>query len=457
MNLLFLAIGLSVGAIAVYLILNERLKQSRQSDNELNNVQNKLQALTQSKIELEQNLKVLDSRYKMMEEEKNRYTENIKLLTDEITDLNKTNAVLITENKNLEEKLNSQKDELTELNKKFTVEFENIANRLFEKSSTKINQQSSEQLNQILKPFKERLSDLKSQINNTYEKDNEQRILLREQVKHLFDLNRQISTDAQNLTNALKSNSKVQGDWGEEILENILQQSGLHKNREYDVQSSFTNEEGKILRPDMIVHYPDNRDIVIDAKVSLTDYERYMSAENKVDQEIALKNHIHSIKQHIKELSEKNYQDLYQIETLDFVMMFVPIEGAYYLAIENEPTLWQYAYEKKIVLINPTNLITALKMISNLWQQDYQNKNVMEIARQSGGLYDSFVLLLDDLSKIEKKMNETQELFTNTQKRIATGKGNLIGRVEKIKKLGAKTKKSLPDKYTDALTDVDDA
>jgi len=457
MNLLFLAIGLSVGAIAVYLILNERLKQSRQSDNELNNVQNKLQALTQSKIELEQNLKVLDSRYKMMEEEKNRYTENIKLLTDEITDLNKTNAVLITENKNLEEKLNSQKDELTELNKKFTVEFENIANRLFEKSSTKINQQSSEQLNQILKPFKERLSDLKSQINNTYEKDNEQRILLREQVKHLFDLNRQISTDAQNLTNALKSNSKVQGDWGEEILENILQQSGLHKNREYDVQSSFTNEEGKILRPDMIVHYPDNRDIVIDAKVSLTDYERYMSAENKVDQEIALKNHIHSIKQHIKELSEKNYQDLYQIETLDFVMMFVPIEGAYYLAIENEPTLWQYAYEKKIVLINPTNLITALKMISNLWQQDYQNKNVMEIARQSGGLYDSFVLLLDDLSKIEKKMNETQELFANTQKRIATGKGNLIGRVDKIKKLGAKTKKSLPDKYTDALTDVDDA
>ena len=348
-------------------------------------------------------------------------------------------------------KLNSQKIELEALNKKFTTEFENIANRLFEKSSEKINKQGSEQLDQILKPFKDRLTELKTQISNTYDKDTQQRIRLHEQVKQLFDLNQQISTDAKNLTNALKSNSKIQGDWGEEILENILQQSGLRKEFEYDVQSSFTDKDGKILRPDMIVHYPDNRDIIIDAKVSLTDYERYISAENKVDKETALKAHLHSIKQHIKELSEKNYQDLYQIETLDFVMMFVPIEGAYYIAIEEDRTLWQYAYEKKIVLINPTNLITALKMISNMWQQDYQNKNVMEIARQSGGLYDSFVLLLDDFSKMEKKMGETQELFVNVQKRISTGKGNLIGRVEKIKKLGAKTKKSLPEKYTDAI------
>jgi len=179
--------------------------------------------------------------------------------------------------------------------------------------------------------------------------------------------------------------------------------------------------------------------------------ERYISAENIVDKESALKSHIQSIKQHIKELSDKNYQDLYQIETLDFVMMFVPIEGAYYIAIEEEKSLWQYAYEKKIVLINPTNLITALKMISNIWQQDFQNKNVMEIARQSGGLYDSFVLLLKDFVEMEKSLDKTQELFNNAQKRISTGRGNLIGRVEKIKKLGAKTKKSLPDKYNDAI------
>jgi DNA recombination protein RmuC len=201
----------------------------------------------------------------------------------------------------------------------------------------------------------------------------------------------------------------------------------------------------------MIVHYPDQRDIIIDSKVSLTDYERYISAENKIDKELYMKAHINSIKLHIKELSEKNYQDIYQIETLDFVMMFVPIEGAYYIAIEEDRSLWQYAYEKKILLINPTNLITALKMISNLWQQDYQNKNVMEIARQSGALYDSFVLLLQDFSKMEKKIGETQELFESVQKRISTGKGNLIGRVEKIKDLGAKTKKSMPEKFQNSI------
>ncbi len=453
MDIVFLLIGLSIGSISVYLILKVKIKNLQNNASELKQIQQELKTNISLKNQSEQEFKVIESQYFSLKEQYANLLEKQDSLNEDLTELNKNNSILITENKNIEEKLNNQKEELNQLNKKFSIEFENITNRLFEKSSEKINKQSSEQLNVILNPFKEKLAELKSQITNTYDKDTQQRIRLHEQVKQLFDLNQQISADAQSLTNALKSNSKVQGDWGEEILENILQQSGLRKEYEYDVQSSFTDKDGKILRPDMIVHYPDNRDIIIDSKVSLTDYERYISAENKLDKEASLKAHIQSIKQHIKELSEKNYQDLYQIETLDFVMMFVPIEGAYYIAIENERTLWQYAYEKKIVLINPTNLITALKMISNIWQQDYQNKNVMEIARQSGGLYDSFVLLLDDFSKIEKKMGETQDLFTNVQKRILTGKGNLIGRVEKIKKLGAKTKKSLPDKYNDALLD----
>ena len=451
MEILYIIFGLGIGSTFMYFLFSGKLKEKGEIQSELEQTKLELISTRNTKTEAEQNNKVLESQINSIKENLTQLQEKELQNNSELIELNKQNSILITENKNLEEKLNSQKDELETLNKKFTTEFENIANRLFEKSSEKINKQGSEQLDTILKPFKDKLTELKTQISNTYDKDTQQRIRLHEQVKQLFDLNQQISTDAKNLTNALKSNSKVQGDWGEEILENILQQSGLRKDFEYNVQSSFTDKDGKILRPDMIVHYPDNRDIVIDAKVSLTDYERYISAENKIDKEAALKGHIHSIKQHIKELSEKNYQDLYQIETLDFVMMFVPIEGAYYIAIEEDRALWQYAYERKIVLINPTNLITALKMISNMWQQDYQNKNVMEIARQSGGLYDSFVLLLDDFSKMEKKMGETQDLFTNVQKRIATGKGNLIGRVEKIKKLGAKTKKSLPEKYTDAI------
>ncbi len=425
-------------------LINEKLDLTKRASSTLTENENLSNKINEQKQELE------NARKTFTEENNILKTEKQELINEKI-DLTKRVSTMKTENENLLKKLQEQKQELEDIHKKFTSEFENIANRLFEKSSEKINKQGSEQLEVVLKPFKERLSELKNQISDTYEKDTKQRIQLHEQVKQLFDLNQQISTDAQNLTNALKSNTKTQGDWGEEILENILQQSGLRKGMEYDVQNSFVNEKGKTLRPDMIVHYPDNRDIIIDSKVSLTSYERYISAETTHEKDLHLKAHLESIKQHIKQLSEKNYQDLYQIESLDFVMMFVPIEGAYYTAVEADRNLWQYAYERKIVLINPTNLITALKMISNLWQQDYQNKNVMEIARQSGNLYDRFVLLLDDFSKMEKHINETQNVFNNIQKRISTGKGNLIGRVEKIKTLGAKTKKSLPEKFKDAL------
>jgi DNA recombination protein RmuC len=451
MDILLLIIGLAIGASFVFFITKKQVSNSKNTEAELDHLKQENNKLSSSINEWTQKHAVVQSQLEA-EQRNNADLKNKELnLNNELIELNKVLSTYQANNKNLETKLSEQKLELEELNKKFTTEFENIANRLFEKSSEKINKQGSEKLDTILKPFKEKLGELKTQINETYEKDTKQRIRLHEQVKQLFDLNQQISSDAQNLTNALKSNSKVQGDWGEEILENILQQSGLRKGFEYDTQSSFTNEEGKMLRPDMIVHYPDQRDIIIDSKVSLTDYERYISAENIVEKEQHLKAHLNSIKQHIKELTEKNYQDIYQIETLDFVMMFVPIEGAYYIAIEEDRTLWQYSYEKKILLINPTNLITALKMISNLWQQDYQNKNVMEIARQSGGLYDSFVLLLQDFSKMEKKISETQEVFENVQKRISTGKGNLISRVEKIKTLGAKAKKSIPDKYQNLI------
>lgn len=451
MDIIYLFIGILIGAALIFFVLNTKLKLKKEIEDQLKSALLRLEDINLQKIKSEQDFKIAESQLLSEKEIIATLKSEKETLNNKVNNLSTSNAIIETENKNLREKLEAQKTDLENLNKRFTTEFENIANRLLEKSSEKITKQGSEQLDTILKPFKDRLLELKGQISETYDKDTQQRVKLHEQVKQLFELNQQISVEAKNLTNALKSNSKVQGDWGEEILENILQQSGLRKGFEYDIQSSYTNNEGKILRPDMIIHYPDQRDIIIDSKVSLTDYERYISSENIIDKETHLKAHLLSIKQHIKELSEKNYQDIYQIESLDFVMMFVPIEGAYYIAIEADRTLWQFAYEKKIVLINPTNLITALKMISNIWQQDYQNKNVLEIARQSGGLYDSFVLLLEDFAKMEKKMQETQDLFNDAQKRIATGKGNLIGRVESIKKLGAKTKKMLPDKYTDAI------
>ena len=450
MEILYLIIGLIIGGLAMYFIFSSKIKEQKSNTSKAKELETKNKILEEEKNNWIQKAKVAENEIFLIKEQISEYKKEIEKLRSSKNHLLEENSILKTENKNIQERIDTQKDELEKLNKRFTTEFENITHKLLEESSEKLHKKGEEQLEIILKPFQERLGELKNQISKTYDNETQQRIKLHEQVKQLYELNQQISKEAKNLTNALKSSSKIQGDWGEEILENILQQSGLRKGYEYDVQASFKDNEGKNLRPDMIVHYPDKRDIIIDSKVSLTDYDRFISEENIIEKENHLKNHINSIKQHIKELSEKAYQDLYQINTLDFVMMFVPIEGAYYVAIEKEPNLWQYAYEKKIILINPTNLITAIKMISNLWQQDYQNKNVMEIAKQSGSLYDSFVMLLDDISKMEKKFKETNSLFENIQKRISSGKGNLIKRVENIKKLGAKTKKSLPEEFKDA-------
>lgn len=257
----------------------------------------------------------------------------------------------------------------------------------------------------------------------------------------MAELNQQVSREASNLTKALKGDTKARGSWGEVILESILEKSGLVKDREYFVQASFSDDHGKKVQPDVIVAYPGDRSVVIDSKVSLLAYERYVSEE---EQEKALKDHLQSVRNHIRNLSGKNYQHIYQIKSLDFVMLFMPIEPAYYLAIQYDTELWSYAYDKRILLISPTNLIAALKMIESMWRQEYQSKNVMEIARQSGALYDKFEGLLSDLVDIGKKLDSAQNSYKSSMTKLAEGKGNLISRVEQIKKLGAKTKKTLP-------------
>ncbi len=351
--------------------------------------------------------------------------------------------------KHLHERLHEHKKEVDELQQRFKTEFKNLANEILEEKTGKFTEQNKINLDTILKPLQEKIKDFEKKVEETHKKDIADRASIQERIKHLIETSNQISEDAKNLTKALKGDSKTQGGWGELILENILERSGLVKDREYFVQQSFKDEAGNRFQPDVIVKYPGDRSVVIDSKVSLTAYERYVSATDDVLREKALNEHLASIKNHIKQLSEKNYQNLYQLKSLDFVMMFMPVEPAYLVAIQKDPDLWYFAYEKRILLISPTNLIAALKMIASMWLQEYQSQNVMEIARQSGALYDKFVGLIDDLQDIGSKLESTRKAYDNAMNKISTGKGNLISRAQKIKELGAKTKKEIPQDLLD--------
>jgi DNA recombination protein RmuC len=308
-----------------------------------------------------------------------------------------------------------------------------------------------------LKPLGEKIKEFEKKVDDVYVKEAQQRFSLKEEVKRLAELNQQVSIEARNLTQALKGQSKTQGGWGEMILENILERSGLVKDREYIVQKSFTDKDGKRLQPDVVISYPGEKNVVIDSKVSLTAYEKFASSEIKEERDAALKEHLISVRKHIDELHSKNYQHIYELNSLDFVMMFMPVEPAFLLAIQHDPGLWNYAYDKGILLISPTNLIAALKMVASMWLQEYQSRNVMEIADQSGKLYDKFVSLVEDLIDVGKKLKTTQLSYENSMKKLSEGKGNLVSRVENIKKLGAKASKALPKAIIERSNDESDA
>ncbi len=349
----------------------------------------------------------------------------------------------------LNQKLAEQKDDLNKLQDQFRLEFKNLANEILETNSKKFTEDNRNKLDTLLKPLGEKIKDFEKKVEETYEKESKQRFSLKEEIKRLELLNQQVSTDTENLTKALKGESKTQGNWGEVVLENILEKSGLIRDQEYFVQNSFKNDSGNTVLPDIIVKYPGKRNVVIDSKVSLTAYERFVAAESEDEKDAAFKIHLTSIKNHINELSNKNYQDIYELNSLDFVMMFMPIEPAYLIAIQRDPELWHYAYKKRVLIISPTNLIAALKMIESLWRQEYQTKNVQEIARQSADLYDKFKGFVDDLLIIGKKIQETQNTYEASMNKLSSGKGNLVKRVENIKKLGIKTSKELPQNLLD--------
>ncbi len=380
--------------------------------------------------------------------------ERLKNENREVTDsLNKTHRELSgsTEtNKALQEKLQTQKQEIEELGKKINMEFENIAAKILDEKSEKFTRQNKDNLEVVLKPLGENIESFRRKVEEVYDRESKERFSLGKEVQRLMDLNLKVSEEAVNLTNALKGSSKTQGDWGQMILENILEQSGLVRDREYFVQEYLKDEDGNYLKnesgskmqPDVVIRYPDNRKVIIDSKVSLTAYTRYVAAAESAAQDRALKEHLLSVRRHVDDLSGKHYQDF--APSLDFVMMFVPVEPAYMLALKNDQELWNYAYRKRILLISPTNLIAALKLIEDLWKREYQNQNAQAIAERGAALYDKFVGFVENLSNVGLNLTKAQKSYDDAYGQLKDGRGNLIGQAEKLRELGVKAKKNLP-------------
>jgi DNA recombination protein RmuC len=403
-----------------------------------------IETLRRQILELGEGRSAAEKASAMLEKQNTDIRSQLKESHEQLGGLNIKLTQKVAENEALAEKLATLKKEVENLQENFRNEFKNLANDILEEKTQKFTEQNKTRLEEILKPLGEKIRDFEKKVEDTYDKESKQRFLLEKEIRNLSELNQQISKEASNLTSALKGQSKTQGNWGETILETILEKSGLVRDREYFVQQSFTGEHGRRLQPDVIVVYPGERSLVIDSKVSLLAYERFASAETKEDQEKALGEHLVSVRSHISELSGKNYQDLYQLKTVDFVILFMPIEPAYLLAMQAQSDLWSWAYERRVLLISPTNLIAALRMISNLWRVEYQNKNAQEIARQSADLLDKFVGFVEDLEDVGRKIDSVKQSYDASMNKLVTGKGNLIRRTEKIKELGAKPAKELP-------------
>ena len=324
------------------------------------------------------------------------------------------------------------------------MEFENLSSKILEEKSLKFVEQNRTNLDVILTPLREKIKDFEQKVEQSYKIESAERHTLKGEIKNLIELNKQISDEANNLARALKGDTKKQGNWGEVILERILERSGLVKGSEYEVQYNTTNEEGRRIQPDIIINLPDNKHIVIDSKVSLVAYDAMVNASTDEDREKYLRDHILSVRSHIKGLSEKNYQTSIGINTPDFVLLFMPIESSFGLAVQADNELFTFAWDRKIVIVSPSTLLATMKTISSIWKQERQTRNAIEIARQGGALYDKFKNFVDDLIEVGTKMNGAKKSYEDAMNKLSSGSGNLVKRVEDLKKLGAKSTKDLP-------------
>lgn len=385
---------------------------------------------------------LLKGRINDLSEENNSMSDELDVERSKTLELSTTAATLKETNKNLSER--------QEENEKMLIEkFENLANDILDKKSQKFTDQNEKNLSNILGPLKEKIEKFEAKVEKSNRDSLQWNTALKTQIESLAELNKRINKEAENLTKALKGETKTQGNWGEFILESILEKSGLVKGREYFVQESMTSEEGRRLQPDVIVKLPEDKHIIIDAKVTLVAYERFVNTDTEEDRKSQLTQHVQAVRRHIKQLGEKEYQKLRAQEGLDFVLLFIPIEPAFSLALQYDNEIFLDAMDKNIVIVSPTTLIATLRTIASIWKNEYQSRNAIEIARQSGNLYDKFVGFTNDLLKVGRSMDSAKDTYEEAMNKLTTGKGNLVSRVENIQKLGAKTSKSIDEKLVD--------
>lgn len=432
----FLLTGAALGAAAIWLWqrgLIDRLEELKSERSRLAGHAEMLQRQLTSEQQLCATLEERVTRIPELEQELTGYLaareENARLL-----------SALNLERKQADEKLRL----LTEARETLAEQFQNLANRIFEEKGEKLMQQNVANLDTLLKPLGDRLKEFQVRVEETYDKESKQRFSLQNEIQKLVEANARMSVDALNLTNALKGDSKIQGAWGEVVLERVLEASGLQKGREYDVQVSLEGGDGSRARPDVIIRLPESKHVVVDAKVSLTAYEAYCSAEDDVARKRELARHVESLRAHVRGLSDKNYQSLYGIRTPDFVLMFVPVEPAFALALREKPDLFEDAFNRNVMIVSPTTLLISLRTIASIWRYEYQNRNAQELVRQCTALYEKFVGFVGDLEEVGKRLEAAQKSYDGAYGKLTSGKGNLVRQVERIRELGLKPGKLLP-------------
>lgn len=440
MEIILVFLALAVGFLAAWFIASRQRATTRQNyeANEKSLMATLADTQTQKSVALETVRLKIDEIQRLQIE----LTKQIEISNTRGMEV----AALKVVNENVGEKLRNQKNEIETLQKRLTTEFENIATKILKERSEEFSVSNNKHMTEILNPLKEKIQLFEKKVDETYDKELRDKISLREEVRKLTELNTRISQEANNLTNALKGDVKKQGNWGEVILERVLERSGLTRGQEFEREVVVEGADYNVQRPDVIIHLPDNKHIIIDSKVSLVAYERYISAETDEHRATHLKEHVSSLRSHVKLLSEKNYQNAQNLNTPDFVLMFLPIEASFSVAVQGDSEIFSYAWERKIVIVSPTTLLATLRTISSIWKQENQTKNAQEIARLSGALYDKFIGFTEDMVKIKTNIDRTSNAYDDAVKKMKDGSGNIIRTAEKIKELGAKTgnNKSLP-------------
>ncbi len=410
---------------------------------------NKIQPLYESIKSLEVELALTKQQQNQMTSIFDKRIEEVQSENEKIRTEKEAFAVQLSKREadyfHLRERNQDQKKEVEQLQEKFTKEFENLANKILEEKSIKFTEQNKVNIGNLLSPLQEKILHFEKKVDDTHKESIDYHAALRQQILGLRDMNEQMSRETLNLTKALKGDSKMQGNWGELVLERVLEKSGLEKGREYDVQKSFTNEGGQRVLPDVIINLPDGKKMIVDSKVSLTAYEKCINEDDLSLRAVYLKEHINSIKRHVQQLGDKNYHDLYQMESPDFVLLFIPIEPAFAIALNEDSALYNRAFEKNIVIVTPSTLLATLRTIDSMWTNQKQQEHAYEIARQAGALYDKFEGFVTDLLKIGKRIDESRTEYQSAMNKLVEGKGNLISSVERLKKMGAKTRKQLPE------------